>query len=178
MVLIVSVFTFGAALLIYVGYKFLKSYFSDIQKRNNRNVINTGKLWLDNFNLDVMVNELKDYKEEKYKIQNDLNWMQNQKDLEQNKMLFKKVKKILSKKVAKILDLEKKDLDNFLANDIISVSKYNEELIEIDEISDYAEEEVEYINKNLKLIDQYQSKMKGEQELEDLTLDAEEKGLL
>jgi hypothetical protein len=34
---------------------------------------------------------------------------------------------------------------------------------------------LKYFNKNLKLIDQYQSKMKGEQELEDLTLDAEEK---
>lgn len=178
MVLIVSVFTFGAALIIYVGYKLFKGYFSDIQKRNNRNVINTGKLWLDNFNLDIMVNELKDYKDEKYKIQNDLNWMQNQNDLDQNKMLFERTKKILSKKVGKILDLEKNDLDNFLTNDIITVSKYNEELNEIKEISDYAEEEIEYINKNLKLIEQYQSKMKSEQELEDLKLDAEEKGLL
>jgi hypothetical protein len=178
MVLIVSAFTFGAALIVYMGYKIFKGYFSDIQKRNNRNVINTGKLWLDNFNIGVMVKELQDYKEEKYKIQNDLNWMQNQKDLEQNKMLFERTKKILSKKVDKILDLEKNDLDNFLANDIISVSKYNEELIEINEISDYAEEELEYINKNLKLIDQYQSKMESEQKLEDLRLDAEEKGLL
>jgi len=165
-------------LIILVAYKIIKGYFTDIKKRNNRNIINTGKLWLDKFNVDMIVNELNDYKEEKYKIQNNLNWMQNQKDLEQNKMLFERTKKILSKKVGKILDLEKNDLDNFLANDIISVSKYNEELNEIKEISDYAEEEIEYINKNLKLIDQYQNKIKEEQELEDLKLDAEEKGLL
>jgi hypothetical protein len=164
--------------IILIAYKIIKGYFTDIKKRNNRNIINTGKLWLDKFNLDMLVNELNDYKEEKYKIQNDLNWMQNQKDLEQNKILFERTKKILSKKVGKILDLEKKDLDNFLANDIISVSKYNEELMEINKISDYVEEEVEYTNKNLKLIDQYQSKMKDEQELEDLKLDAKEKGLL